>query len=78
MTAALNLACVQFRLTPEEAIAGATRHAAHALGLQDEVGTIEPGMAADLDVWDICRPAELCYWLGAPLLYQRYLDGRVS
>ena len=78
MTAALNLACVQFRLTPEEAIAGATRHAARALGLQDEVGTIEPGKAADLAVWDISRPAELCYWLGAPLLHRRYLDGLVS
>lgn len=78
MTAALNLACVQFRLTPEEAIAGATRHAARALGLQDEVGTIEPGKAADLAVWDIIRPAELCYWLGAPLLYRRYLGGIIT
>lgn len=78
MTSALNLACVQFRLTPEEAIAGATRHAARALGLQDEVGTIEPGKAADLAVWDITRPAELCYWLGAPLLHRRYLAGRAT
>ncbi len=75
MTAALNLACVQFRLTPEEALAGATRHAARALGVQDEVGTIEVGKAADLAVWDIGRPAELCYWLGAPLLARRYLGG---
>jgi len=75
MTAALNLACVQFRLTPEEALAGATRHAARALGLQDEVGTVEPGKAADLAVWDIERPAELCYWLGKPLLHARYLAG---
>ncbi|HUH10886.1 MAG TPA: imidazolonepropionase [Brevundimonas sp.] len=75
MTAALNLACVQFRLTPEEAIAGATRHAARALGLQDEVGAVEAGKAADLAVWDISRPAELCYWLGAPLLHRRYLAG---
>jgi imidazolonepropionase len=78
MTAALNLACVQFRLTPEEAIIGATRHAARALGLQDEAGTIEPGKAADLAVWDIARPAELCYWLGAPLLHRRYLGGEIS
>jgi len=76
MTAALNLACVQFRLTPEEAIAGATRHAARALGLQDETGILEPGKAADLAVWDIQRPAELCYWLGAPFLHRRYLAGR--
>jgi imidazolonepropionase len=75
MTAALNLACVQFRLTPEEALAGATRHAAKALGLSGETGTIEPGKAADLAVWDIERPAELCYWLGKPLLHARYLAG---
>jgi imidazolonepropionase len=74
MTAALNLACVQFRLTPEEALAGATRVAAKALGLRD-VGTIEPGKAADLAVWDISRPAELCYWLGKPLLHARYVSG---
>jgi imidazolonepropionase len=74
MTAALNLACVQFRLTPEEALAGATRVAAKALGLTD-VGTIEVGKAADLAVWDISRPAELCYWLGKPLLHARYVSG---
>lgn len=76
MTAALNLACVQFRLTPEEALAGATRHAAKALGLEAEIGTIEAGKAADLAVWDISRPAELCYWLGKPLLHARYVGGR--
>ncbi len=75
MTAALNLACVQFRLTPEEALAGATRHAARALGLSAEIGTIEGGKAADLAVWDIGRPAELCYWMGAPLLHSRYVGG---
>lgn len=76
MTAALNLACVQFRLTPEEALAGATRHAAKALGLAHEIGTLAPGMAADMAVWDISRPAELSYWLGVPLLERRYLAGR--
>ena len=72
MTAVLNLACVQFRLTPEEALAGATREAARALGVLDEVGTIEAGKAADLAVWNITRPAELAYWLGKPMLYKRY------
>ena len=75
MTAALNLACVQFRLTPEEALAGATREAARALGLSDEVGTIEVGKAADLAIWDVGRPAELAYWLGKPLLTTRYVGG---
>lgn len=78
MTAALNLACVQFRLTPEEALAGATRVAAKAVGLGDEVGTIEAGKAADLAVWDVERPAELCYWLGKPLLHRRYLAGALA
>lgn len=75
MTAAINLACVQFRLTPEEALAGATRIAARALGLEDEIGTLEAGKAADLAVWDIARPAELAYWLGKPLLARRMAGG---
>jgi imidazolonepropionase len=75
MTAAINLACVQFRLTPEEALAGATRVAAKALGLEAEIGTIEAGKAADLAMWDITRPAELAYWLGKPLLARRMVGG---
>ena len=75
MTAAINLACVQFRLTPEEALAGATRIAARALGLEDGIGTLEAGKAADLAVWDITRPAELAYWLGKPLLARRMVGG---
>jgi imidazolonepropionase len=75
MTAAINLACVQFRLTPEESLAGATRIAARALGLEGEIGTLEAGKAADLAVWDIERPAELAYWLGKPLLARRMVGG---
>jgi len=75
MTAALNLACVQFRLTPEEALAGVTRVAARALGLEAACGVIAPGRVADLAVWDVERPAELCYWLGMPLLDRRYVAG---
>ncbi|MFN3837747.1 MAG: imidazolonepropionase [Brevundimonas sp.] len=70
MTAALNLACVQFRLTPQEALAGATREAARALGLLDQIGTLEADKRADLAIWNITRPAELAYWLGKPLLHQ--------
>jgi imidazolonepropionase len=74
--AALNMACTLFRLTPEEALAGMTREGARALGLQDEIGTLEIGKAADLAVWDIKHPAELSYWLGAPLLRERVFAGR--
>lgn len=60
----LNMACTLFRLTPEEALTGATRHAARALGQLNSVGSLEVGKQADLAFWDIDHPAELCYWAG--------------
>ncbi len=66
----LNMGCTLFRLTPEEALAGVTRHAATALGLGDSHGTLEVGKAADFAVWNIARPAELAYRIGFnPLAY---------
>jgi imidazolonepropionase len=62
---ALNMACTLYGLTPEEALAGVTRQAARALGVLNDVGTIEVGKKADLAIWRIERPAELCYGLGA-------------
>ncbi len=62
---ALNMACTLFGLTPEEALSGATRQAARALGSLDEIGTLEVGKRADIAFWRIERPAELCYGLGA-------------
>jgi imidazolonepropionase len=73
---ALNMACTIFGLTPEEALAGMTRCAAAALGLQQETGTLEAGKSADLTVWSVGSPAELAYWIGAPLLKERYFRGR--
>jgi len=72
----LNMACTLFRLTPEEALAGLTRHAAQALGLQDEIGTIEAGKACDLAIWDIERPAELAYRIGFNPLHTRIWNGQ--
>jgi len=63
---AMNMACTLFRLTPEEALRGATVHAARALGLDDR-GTLQPGLRADFVVWDVDHPAELCYWIGGNL-----------
>jgi len=62
---ALNMACTLFGLTPEEALCGATRHAAQALGALDDIGTLEAGKRADIAFWRIERPAELCYAMGA-------------
>ncbi len=74
---AMSLACTRFGLTPEEALAGTTREAARALGLDDR-GILAPGMLADLAVWDVAHPAELSYWHGADLLATRILDGHLT
>jgi imidazolonepropionase len=65
MLLALNMACTLFRLTPEEALAGATCHAACALGMADSHGTLEPGKVADFAIWNAASAAELAYAMGA-------------
>ncbi|MGO1540542.1 MAG: imidazolonepropionase [Luteimonas sp.] len=62
----MQLACTLFRLTPEEALRGATVNAARALGMDDR-GVLRPGMRADFTHWNVGQPAELCYWLGGQL-----------
>jgi len=59
----LNMACTLFRLTPEEALRGATVNGARALGLRDR-GRLEAGQRADFAVWSLDHPAELAYWFG--------------
>jgi imidazolonepropionase len=61
---AMNMACTLWRLTPQEALAGCTRHAARALGMQADIGSIEVGKRADFALWDIARPADLAYAMG--------------
>ncbi len=61
---ALNMACTLWRLTPQEALAGATIHAARALGREAEIGSLEVGKRADFALWDIARPADLSYAIG--------------
>lgn len=64
LLAMLNMACVLFRLTPEEALAGVTRNAARALGIHGQTGILAPGKDADFVIWAIADPAELAYGLG--------------
>ncbi|MET3651051.1 imidazolonepropionase [Dyella japonica] len=72
---AAGMACTLFRLTPEEALRGVTVHAALALGLSDR-GTLEVGRRADLAVWNVNQPAELCYWIGGShVLRKLYVGG---
>ncbi|MDP2733449.1 MAG: imidazolonepropionase, partial [Hoeflea sp.] len=70
----MNMACTLFRMTPEEALAGVTRNAARALGLED-AGRIRPGLRADLAIWDIGHPAELAYRIGFNPLWKRIFGG---
>jgi imidazolonepropionase len=72
----LNMACTLFRLTPEEALAGVTRHAAAALGLRDR-GVLAAGLRADFVLWDVQRPAELSYALGANPRLQTVFKGQI-
>ncbi len=61
---ALNMACTLWRLTPQEALAGATIHAARALGRHADIGSLEVGKRADFALWEIARPADLSYAIG--------------
>ena len=70
----MNMSCTLFRLTPEEALVGATAHAARALGLSD-TGRIKPGLRADLAIWNAKHPAELAYRIGFNPLFERIVGG---
>lgn len=75
---AMNMACTLFRLTPEEALAGVTRHAALALGLENKIGQLATGLAADFIVWNIQHPAELAYQVGVNPIKQRVFAGELT
>ena len=74
-TLAINMACTIFGLSPAEALAGMTINAAHALGLETDIGSIVPGKAADLAVWRLESLAELGYWIGLPGPERRIYGG---
>jgi len=71
----MNMAATLFRLTIPECLLGVTRNAATALGLGNEIGTLEAGKTCDLAIWNIERPAELVYRIGFNPLHQRIFNG---
>lgn len=72
---AMNMACVLYGLTPEEALAGVTREAAKALGRADRLGTLEVGKQADFLIWDVTHPVEILCELGINPLAERVVRG---
>jgi imidazolonepropionase len=64
LLSAMSMAATLFRMTPEEVLAGVTRNAARALGLEAELGTLEEGKRADFALWPVAHPSELSYWIG--------------
>lgn len=78
MLLAMNMAATLFGMTVEECLAGSTRVAARALGMANEIGTIEMGKWADLAIWDIEEPAELVYRIGANPLHRRVWRGSTT
>ncbi|MFM2105388.1 MAG: imidazolonepropionase HutI [Chloroflexota bacterium] len=74
---AMTVACLSLRMSPAETLAAVTVNAAHALGLGDEIGSLEPGKAADLVVWRVPTASQLPYWPGANLVRTVVKRGRI-
>ncbi|WP_199911893.1 imidazolonepropionase [Dongshaea marina] len=72
---AMNIGCINYGLTPEEALTGVTYNAAKALGLEHLTGSLSPNLAADLVIWECEHPAELSYQIGPDLVYKRIFGG---
>jgi imidazolonepropionase len=64
----MSLACLKLGMSPAEALTAATANAAHSLRLSDRVGSLEPGMQADIVVWDVPSHTQIPYWVGASLV----------
>jgi imidazolonepropionase len=73
----MSVACLELKLTPSEALAAVTINAAHALGLGDDRGSIEPGRLADLVIWRVPTHRQIPYWVGADLVAAVIKGGRV-
>ncbi|MEJ7747996.1 MAG: imidazolonepropionase, partial [Candidatus Limnocylindrales bacterium] len=74
---AMSMACINLGMSPDEVLAAVTINAARALRLEDEIGSLEPGKAADLVIWRVPSSAQIPYWLGADLVRAVIKRGRI-
>ncbi|MBF6605856.1 MAG: imidazolonepropionase [Chloroflexi bacterium] len=72
----MTVACLTLGLSPAEALVAVTINAAHAVGLADEIGSIEPGKQADLVIWGVPSVDQIPYWPGADLVRMVIKRGR--
>ncbi len=78
LRAVMNLASTMFHLDPEECLAGVTRNAAHALGMEQDRGTLEVGKRAEIVAWNIGHPRELSYWMGLNEITDMLIAGKAA
>jgi len=74
---AMTAACLNLRMTPDEVLAGVTINAALALGLADEIGSLERGKQADLVIWNVPTSRQIPYWPAADLVATVIKRGRI-
>ena len=74
----MAVGCLELKLSPAEALSAVTINAAHALGLGDEIGSLELGRQADLVVWGVPEAAQIPYWMGADLVRTVVKRGRIA
>jgi imidazolonepropionase len=74
---AMTVACIELRMTPDEALSAVTINAARAVGLEDEIGSLEPGKSADLVIWRVPTSTQIPYWPAADLVRTVVKRGRV-
>ena len=74
---AMTAACIELRMSPDEVLSAVTINAARAIGLEDEIGSLEPGKAADLVIWRVPTSTQIPYWPAADLVRTVIKRGRV-